>query len=88
MRRHLAIVALTGLGLLLQGCANAGYTNPSYLGFAAAGEDEDEDGHPVPAATAPPQAARHVSSNKVLGAMAFQKVTGRAVDPERLSSGN
>jgi len=27
---------------------------------------------------------RHVNTNRVLGAMAYQKVTGRSVDPARL----
>ena len=38
-----------------------------------------------PASQSAPEALRHVQSNKVLGAMAFQRVTGRTVDPESLS---
>ena len=82
MRRHLAIVALIGLGIGLQGCANAVNPSPSYLGFAAASAAEDED-ETIPKASS--DATRHMSSNKVLSAMAFQKVTGSAVDPQRLS---
>lgn len=80
------VVAL--LGALLGGaCANNpetgfGGSNPSYLGAFPAEAREIE------AATVnnPSDIARHVGSNKVLGAMAFQKVTGRSVDPQRLVS--
>jgi hypothetical protein len=34
----------------------------------------------------PSEATRYVQSNKVLGAMAFQRMTGRTVNPERLSN--
>jgi hypothetical protein len=81
MRCNLAIVALTGLGLALQGCANAA-DQPSYLGLAPSAAADEPD---VPPAQSSPPATRHVSSNKVLGAMAFQKVTGQAIDPARLS---
>jgi len=32
-----------------------------------------------------PPAVKHMTSNRVLGAMAFKKVTGADVDPSRLS---
>lgn len=73
------IVVVTGSALALAGCANTGETSPSYLGFAPTTADAatfPQDG--------PAEGVRHVSSNKVLGAMAFQKVTGRPVDPRRL----
>jgi hypothetical protein len=34
------------------------------------------------------ESLRHIQSNKVLGAMAFQKVTGQAVDPDSLLGHN
>ena len=66
------------------GCAREPETGfariaPSYLGAAPAVADDNDE---VPPASA---SVRHVRSNKVLGAMAFQKVTGRTVDPDRLS---
>lgn len=73
------IVALTGSALALAGCANTGDTSPSYLGFAPTTADAASLPQDTPA-----DGVRHVSSNKVLGAMAFQKVTGRPVDPRRL----
>lgn len=82
MGSHIGIVALLGVIVSVGGCAGATSDAPSYLGFAAAAEDDD----PAPAATQPSMAGRHISSNKVLGAMAFQKVTGRAIDPARLES--
>ena len=84
MRYSLVIVILAGLSAALQGCANTAGPSPSYLGLAAFAAEDGEDAPPAPAANT----ASHVSSNKVLGAMAFQKVTGRAVDPARLSGGN
>ena len=65
----------------LQACARA-ETGPSLLGMLQANaEDAGADTTQAPAER--PE-LRHVGSNKVLGAMAFQKVTGRAVDPSRL----
>jgi hypothetical protein len=46
---------------------------------------EDEDTKALAPDGAPPEALDHVQSNKVLGAMAYQKVTGRTVAPERLT---
>lgn len=65
----------------LGACANVGGPSPSYLGFGSAIADDTDE---VPVAE-PSTAMRRVKSNKVLGAMAFQKVTGRPVDPARLS---
>lgn len=83
---------LSGLiiaALALAGCAREAdqgfpYVRPSQLGVTPA---EAETTANANAATANP-AVRHVTSNKVLGAMAFQKVTGRTVDPDRLNGGN
>ncbi len=87
MRRSAAcrLLAFTGFAALA-GCAQEG-VRPSYIGLSDL---------PAVAAATPAQAStpsrsplsdslRHVQSNKVLGAMAFQKVTGRAVDPDSLS---
>ena len=81
MRWMIATVVLAGLSMTLQGCAESADPSPSYLGFAPSIVD---DATAKPAAK-PSKAASHVSSNKVLGAMAFQKTTGRTVDPGRLS---
>ena len=81
MRWKFAMVALAGLGLTLQGCADSMDPSPSYLGFSPS-EVDDAPAKPSPK---PSKSAKHVSSNKVLGAMAFQKTTGRTVDPGRLS---
>ena len=74
------IVFCTGSALTLAGCANTD-PSPSYLGFAPTTADAASLAPDRPA-----EGVRHVSSNKVLGAMAFQKVTGRPVDPRRLTA--
>lgn len=66
----------------IAGCARDPTEGIRYLGLSdvqahEADEDDTSDG------LSP--AVRHVQSNKVLGAMAYQKVTGRAVDPSRLT---
>jgi hypothetical protein len=66
--------------LALAGCAQSG-AEPSYAGLADLGAASDADSQ----SSATADALRHVQSNKILGAMAFQKVTGRAVDPDSLS---
>jgi hypothetical protein len=76
------LIAFASL-LALAGCAQDGDSRPSYLGLsdlAAGGARAATD-----PANPQPEALRHVQSNKVLSAMAFQKVTGRAVDPDSLS---
>jgi hypothetical protein len=78
MKRVIAVVLTS---LTLGACANVGESGPSYLGLGSAFADETEE---TPVA-APSTAMNRVKSNKVLGAMAFQKVTGRPVDPSRLS---
>lgn len=75
------IAAFAFLALALAGCAPEGGYPPSYLGLA---DVAAKDNAPSPTQQ-PSDAARHIQSNKVLGAMAFQKVTGRTVAPERLS---
>lgn len=77
------VLAAIGLTLALSACANV-IEQPSYLGMATSSIDTGARAHAAaPAAT--PEAIRHVSSNKVLGAMAFKKVTGADVDPRTLS---
>ena len=74
-------IAMGLLSLTLGACANAVGSGPSYLGLGSAfAEDLDE-----PQDAAPSHAVSQVKSNKVLGAMAFQRVTGRPVDPSRLA---
>lgn len=87
MRTHFTNMAGLGLAiaaLALAGCArepDAGfaYARPAHLGLA----DVEDEVAPPPKPANP--AVRHVQSNKVLGAMAFQKTTGRTVDPDRLN---
>ena len=79
----LRIILIAGLALTLQACARSNDSAPSYLGSALLNDDEE----PVAGeATGSPPELRHIGSNKVLGAMAFQKVTGRPVVPSRLES--
>ena len=81
MKRALLIASLA---VTLQACARAGEQSPSFLGAALLNEDEAS---PEAASSDPHPELRHDTSNKVLGAMAFQKVTGQVVDPPRLQSG-
>ena len=83
------VLALSLAAAALAGCARDPdqgfrYVTPSHLGLTTAQAETAAD------ATAAPQnpAVRHVSSNKVLGAMAFQSVTGGTVDPDRLNGGH
>ncbi len=88
MRTHftnVAGLALAVAALALGGCArepDAGfaYARPAHLGLAGV-----EGGNDVAPPLPDNPAVRHIQSNKVLGAMAFQKTTGRTVDPERLN---
>ena len=78
MKRVIAVVLTS---LTLGACANSVDNGPSFLGLGSAFADEIDETRDA----APSNAIRRVKSNKVLGAMAFQKVTGRPVDPSRLS---
>lgn len=75
------VLVVAGLALSLQACARA-EPGPSFLGMLQA-SDEAVAGEPTGSADVHPE-LRHVDSNKVLGAMAFQKTTGRTIDPSRL----
>lgn len=79
----LRIILIVGLALTLQACARSNDDEPSFLGAALLGDDA-EAAAPAPDGAHPE--LRHIGSNKVLGAMAFQKVTGRPVDPSRLQN--
>lgn len=78
----LRFILIAGLTLTLQACARGNDTEPSFLGAALLGDEAEA----APATTEPHPELRHIGSNKVLGAMAFQKVTGRPVDPSRLQN--
>ncbi len=69
--------------LALAGCAQDGASRPSYIGLMDLAPAEASA--QTVAAEPPSEATRYVQSNKVLGAMAFQRITGRTVDPERLN---
>lgn len=75
------IILLACISVALQACARSEGATPFQLGGPIVAEDGDAAA--APAAEQRP-ALRHVTSNKVLGAMSFQKTTGRAVDPSRL----
>ena len=78
IRRSLVLASFLAFG----GCAQEGVTRPAYVGLSELAFDAET----TPDLSGPQQEAlRHVQSNKVLGAMAFQRVTGRTVDPDRLS---
>jgi hypothetical protein len=84
-RIPILIGVVIGLPVSLLGCAKSSAPSAFRLGMpimaeaAVASEDlnaQTVEEHPE---------LRHVTSNKVLGAMAFQKTTGRTVDPQRLT---
>lgn len=83
MKRIFFLVIATAT---LQGCAKSAEQSPFHLGLPIVSDSEAGE-----AALDAPQGQqpglRHVASNKVLGAMAFQKITGRTVDPQRLQGG-
>jgi hypothetical protein len=70
--------------LALTGCAQDGGPHPSYLGLSdlagpsIAADRQSEDADDTS------DVLRHIQSNKVLSAMAFQKITGQAIDPDSL----
>lgn len=65
----------------LAGCANVTSPQMSHLGFA---QSDAAEPTAEPSSADTPDAIRHVDSNRVLGAMAFQKVTRAKVDPQAL----
>jgi hypothetical protein len=79
--RSLVFAGLLALG----GCAQEGLSGPNFVGLSDIAPEARAAAQPESEAEDAPEALRHVQSNKVLGAMAFQRVTGRTVDPESLS---
>lgn len=80
MRR---IFACAVAALALQGCAAANESSsPVFLGAFVSDSDAAAK---TQSSESTPAALDHVQSNKVLGAMAYQKVTGRTIAPERLT---
>lgn len=77
-------LVLTGL-VALAGCAQDSGARPSYIGLTDLASGNDGTLAATQSETQADDAARYVQSNKVLGAMAFQRVTGRSVDPESLA---
>lgn len=76
------LLALAGF-LAVAGCAQDSGPHPSYIGLI---DLTSPDAVAQTAPTEPPsEATRYVQSNKVLGAMAFQRMTGRTINPERLT---
>lgn len=74
------VLILAVLASTFAGCARVD-VGPSFVGLPVVGEAEaDDDVHQV----GERPELRHVTSNKVLGAMAYRKVTGRTIDPSRL----
>jgi hypothetical protein len=80
MRR---VILLAWTTVALQACAKAPDAGFSHLGLPVVSEGEIPGEGDVVQKSPPPE-LDHVVSNKVLGAMAFQKTTGRTVDPSRL----
>ena len=75
------VIAVVFISLTLGACTNAVETGPSFLGFGAAIADEADETPELKHSSA----VSKVKSNKILGAMAFQRATGRPVDPSRLT---
>lgn len=77
------ILAATAAALLLTACANV-ESSPSYLGMATSSIASQGVAADSAEGAQTPEAVRHVTSNKVLGALAFQKITGAKIDPATL----
>ena len=81
VRRFLACAIIA----TLTGCAQEGVSHPAFVGLSDLAASERAAMSPDALSIEPLEGLRHVQSNKVLAAMAFQKVTGQAVDPSSLS---
>ncbi|HVJ78117.1 MAG TPA: hypothetical protein VM620_09805 [Hyphomicrobium sp.] len=79
IRRSLALASF----LALAGCAQDSGSRPSYIGLVDLTSDSQSEPDMTPSGPAS-EAARYVQSNKILGAMAFHRVTGRTIDPGSL----
>jgi hypothetical protein len=92
MQRTCLVIGLAvASSFITQGCAKSSAPAPFRLGMpivadAALANEETNSLPPNSQSDTRPE-LRHIASNKVLGAMAFQKTTGRAVDPDRLTGG-
>lgn len=78
LRRSLVLASF----LALSGCAQDS-ARPSYIGLTDLTPGNDDPSVAAPSQI-PSESTRYVQSNKVLGAMAFHRVTGRTVDPDSL----
>jgi hypothetical protein len=79
------MTALTvAVASVLAGCAQDGLTPPSFAGLSDVGAASEMARGEFTTDVPVDPALRHVNTNRVLGAMAYQKVTGRSVDPARL----
>jgi hypothetical protein len=76
----LARAITVALGLLIAGCAAERPAPFADAPIAYLGGPAEDAGLPVPA----PAPAATVKPSKVLAAIAFERVTGRDVDPARL----
>ncbi|MFA5955878.1 hypothetical protein [Hyphomicrobium sp.] len=76
--------AAAGL-VALAGCAqDSSGAHPAFIGLSDLAASS-ASANPQPADSGDSSdVLRHIQSNKVLGAMAFQKVTGQTVDPDSL----
>jgi hypothetical protein len=81
VRRSLAALGAVALA----GCAQDGGPRPTYIGLSdlTSASFAAEAAEP-PVSEDAPDVLRHVQSNRVLGAMAFQRITGQTVDPDSL----
>jgi hypothetical protein len=80
IRRSLALASF----LVLAGCAQDSGPRPSYIGLMDLTSNSQSETDATPS-DPPSEAARYVQSNKILGAMAFHRVTGRTIDPSSLA---
>lgn len=79
VRRSLALASF----LMLAGCAQDSGSRPSYIGLMDLTSNSQSEADATASGPAS-EATRYVQSNKVLGAMAFHRVTGRTIDPASL----
>jgi len=80
VRRSLALMG----AIALAGCAQESGPHPAFIGLSDLSSDSLLMRTDPPVSEDAPDVLRHIQSNKVLSAMAFQKMTGRTVDPDSL----
>jgi hypothetical protein len=81
VRRSLAAMG----AMALAGCAQNSGPHPAFIGLSDLSGDNLLIHSDPPVSEDAPEVLRHIQSNKVLGAMAFQRMTGRTVDPDSLA---